>query len=117
VMYAGEFVETGTAREIFAAPAHPYTQGLLRCIPVPGGTRHGARPEARLGSIPGLVPAMIGKNHGCMFRNRCNYAEAACAAETPPFRDLAPGRGYRCTLAPDACAENFRAAGIGAAAQ
>jgi peptide/nickel transport system ATP-binding protein len=70
VMYAGEIVETGSAREVFAQPMHPYTQGLLRCIPVPGRIKR----RARLGSIPGLVPSLIGDPQGCAFRNRCPYA-------------------------------------------
>ena len=63
VMYAGEVVETGTAGAIFAAPAHPYTRGLLACIPVPGRTRRGAP----LGTIPGMVPSLIGETKGCSF--------------------------------------------------
>ena len=67
VMYAGEVVETGTAAAIFAAPAHPYTRGLLACIPVPGRTRRGER----LGTIPGMVPSLIGETQGCNFAGRC----------------------------------------------
>jgi peptide/nickel transport system ATP-binding protein len=70
VMYAGEIVETGSAREVFAQPMHPYTQRLLRCILVPGRIKR----RARLGSIPGLVPSLIGDPQGCAFRNRCPYA-------------------------------------------
>jgi len=98
VMYAGEVVETGTAAEIFARPLHPYTEGLLRCIPVPGRTRRGEH----LGSIPGMVPSLIGTLEGCAFRNRCPHAFADCAARAVPLAETAVGRSYRCLLPPEA---------------
>jgi peptide/nickel transport system ATP-binding protein len=97
VMYAGEIVETGTAAEVFAAPSHPYTQGLLQCIPIPGRTKRGEH----LGSIPGVVPSLIGEIAGCAFANRCPHAADACRSE-PPARDLGPGRMVRCVLEPGA---------------
>jgi peptide/nickel transport system ATP-binding protein len=102
IMYAGQIVETGTVAEIFARPMHPYTQGLMRCIPVPGRTRRGAA----LGSIPGLVPNLIGELSGCSFRNRCPHAFAACASSNIGLKETAPGRAYRCLLSPEQCAEN-----------
>ena len=57
VMYAGELVETGPVADIFNAPSHPYTRGLLRCIPLPGKTDRGAK----LGTIPGIVPSLVGE--------------------------------------------------------
>ncbi len=98
VMYAGRIVETGTAQEVFSQPAHPYTQALLDCIPQPGRTARGAP----LGSIRGIVPSLIGDVAGCLFRNRCRYAEQRCAGGDVAFRQLGPGRGYRCVLEPDA---------------
>ncbi|WP_439576043.1 ABC transporter ATP-binding protein [Phreatobacter sp.] len=79
VMYAGEIVETGTSDEVFGAPKHPYTHGLMECIPVPGRTL----PGDRLGSIPGVVPSLVGDISGCVFRTRCAMADAACAGEVP----------------------------------
>ena len=106
VMYAGEVVETGTAAEVFARPAHPYTQGLLRCVPVPGRTKR----RARLGSIPGLVPSLIGEPQGCAFRNRCSCAFADCASTRVTLTEISPGRSYRCLLPPGRLAENAAAA-------
>jgi peptide/nickel transport system ATP-binding protein len=94
VMYAGEFVETGRTAELFAAPKHPYTAGLLASIPVPGRLS----PGARLGSIRGMVPSLIGKMRGCAFANRCDYASEACRASDVPVRHLGPERSFRCVL-------------------
>ncbi len=95
VMYAGQIAESGSAAQIFRAPSHPYTQGLLDCIPVPGKTERGKR----LGSIPGIVPALIGEVSGCRFRERCPHAMAACAGGPVPLKPAAaPGHEYRCLL-------------------
>ena len=91
VMYAGELVETGPVAEIFRNPAHPYTRGLLECIPVPGRIKRGER----LGTIPGIVPSLIGRQNGCIFRDRCPEAVAACASEIP-LCDLSPYHKLRC---------------------
>jgi peptide/nickel transport system ATP-binding protein len=96
VMYAGQIVETGTAAEIFAHPMHPYTQGLLRCLPAPGRTDRGSR----LGSIPGIVPPLIGDFSGCLFRNRCPYVAPRCADGAIGMREFGPGRGSRCLFDP-----------------
>lgn len=91
VMYAGEIVEAGTATEIFGNPAHPYTRGLLRCLPVPGKTK----PGEPLGSIPGIVPSLIGGMEGCAFRDRCELSEARCSQPIPE-RVTKDGHMYRC---------------------
>ena len=93
VMYAGEVVEAGTARELFATPHHPYTQGLLRCIPIPGRTA----PGAKLGAIPGVVPSLVGEFQGCGFRDRCEFAQAACARTVAMYGSPA-GQSWRCVL-------------------
>ncbi|HSO60015.1 MAG TPA: ABC transporter ATP-binding protein [Desulfobacterales bacterium] len=92
VMYCGQVVETGTTREVFDRPLHPYTQGLLRCIPVPGKVE----PGSELGSIPGLVPTPIGVLKGCTFRNRCPKSRPECAVEEPHLREIGPNRALRC---------------------
>jgi peptide/nickel transport system ATP-binding protein len=79
VMYAGAVVEEGTTDDVFASPRHPYTQGLMDCIPIPGRTR----PGERLGAIPGTVPALIGTVTGCAFRDRCAHVVAECTNEPP----------------------------------
>ncbi|ODT37961.1 MAG: peptide ABC transporter substrate-binding protein [Lautropia sp. SCN 70-15] len=92
VMYAGEVVEEGTAERLFASPRHPYTRGLLDCIPVPGRTEGGGR----LGTIPGVVPSLIGAFRGCGFRDRCPHAQPACE-RTVPVRS-AEDHAWRCIL-------------------
>lgn len=79
VMYAGQVVESATAEALFAAPAHPYTRGLLDCVPIPGKTP----PGEPLGSIPGVVPRIGDGYMGCAFRDRCAYAAPACQGEIP----------------------------------
>ena len=108
VMYAGEIVETGTAREVLARPMHPYTQGLLRCIPVPGKTRR----RTRLGAIPGLVPSLIGSIEGCAFHNRCAYGFADCTRTQVALAEVSPGRTYRCLLPIERCAANALASAL-----
>jgi peptide/nickel transport system ATP-binding protein len=102
VMYAGQIVETGGVAELFAQPMHPYTQGLLRCVPVPGKTRRGST----LGTIPGLVPSLVGELPGCSFRNRCPHAWAACVSSNVGMAPLESGRGYRCLLPPERALAN-----------
>jgi peptide/nickel transport system ATP-binding protein len=93
VMYAGQIVETGSAGALFGRPIHPYTRGLLGSVPVPGRTRRGEP----LGSIPGIVPSLVGELTGCSFRDRCSFAMPECARD-PAFVALETERGYRCLL-------------------
>jgi peptide/nickel transport system ATP-binding protein len=93
VMYAGEVVESAPAESLFAAPTHPYTRGLLRCIPVPGSVRR----DAPLGSIPGVVPRIAPEFTGCAFRDRCAHAIADCALEVPR-QSAGAAHEYLCRL-------------------
>jgi peptide/nickel transport system ATP-binding protein len=98
VMYAGKLVEEGMARDIFRNPQHPYTQGLLRCIPVPGKTK----PGERLGAIPGVVPSLFEEISGCGFKTRCPKAMPACSTGEITMRQSDPGHFDRCILPADA---------------
>jgi peptide/nickel transport system ATP-binding protein len=93
VMYAGQVVEEGSVAEVFRDPLHPYTRGLMRCIPVPGKVARGSR----LGSIPGMVPSLVGISAGCSFRERCEFRQPACEAEIA-LRPAAAGHARRCIL-------------------
>jgi peptide/nickel transport system ATP-binding protein len=79
------------------------TQGLLRCIPVPGKTK----PGEYLGSIPGMVPTPIGEQTGCVFQNRCAYVFGDCTSAEVGFTRISAGREYRCLLAPEVCRQNM----------
>ncbi len=96
VMYAGEVVESARTGALFASPTHPYTRGLLRCIPVPGGARH----DQPLGSIPGSVPRITPGFTGCAFRDRCAHAAAECARAVPRQQADAT-HDYLCRMPPD----------------
>jgi peptide/nickel transport system ATP-binding protein len=92
VMYAGELVEEGPAREVFEQPRHPYTVGLLRCIP-----RRGQRKDhGRLDSIPGFLPAPGEVPAGCVFAQRCALADDRCRTESPPPYPVGEDRTSRC---------------------
>jgi peptide/nickel transport system ATP-binding protein len=93
VMYAGEVVESAATADLFANPKHPYTQGLLRCVPAPGKTRR----DEPLGSIPGTVPRIPPGFSGCAFRDRCDFADETCA-HTVPLHHAEPTHDFLCRL-------------------
>ena len=93
VMYAGRIVEEAPAAQLFAAPAHPYTQGLLHALPPIDG------PRRKLASIPGGVPEPWAMPPGCAFAPRCPHRIAACDATAPALEERAPGHSAACLLA------------------
>lgn len=96
IMYAGRVVEQGSVQDVFDRPTHPYTRGLLECIP-----RHGLTAgQDKLGSIPGIVPSLVGHVSGCSFRNRCAYRKEECAMGDVELRPVKPGHDMRCLLSP-----------------
>ena len=96
VMYAGRIVEEAPVRRLFKAPAHPYTQALLRTMP---GSTHSTR---RLEPIQGHVPALHELPPGCAFAPRCPWAHAACLAETPAMYAVDATHTSRCVLVREA---------------
>jgi peptide/nickel transport system ATP-binding protein len=96
VLYLGRVMEIAPARQIFAAPRHPYTQALLAAIP---------EPEAGLAAgrllLEGDLPSPLAPPSGCVFRTRCRFAEPACADAVPPLRELLPGHFAACRRAED----------------
>jgi peptide/nickel transport system permease protein len=93
VMYAGQIIETGPLTEVFRAPEHPYTEGLLIAVPR-NSHRVGALP-----TIPGTVPPPWEWPESCRFAPRCGYATDVCRAGPVPLRTSAPGRARRCARA------------------
>ncbi len=95
VMYAGRKVEEAPVARLFAAPLHPYTQGLLASIPkLDTAGRCAAR--ARLAEIPGMVPTLKGQTAGCSFAPRCPWAKPRCSELTPRLAELRAGHRVAC---------------------
>ena len=95
VMYSGELVEEGDIREVFRNPRHPYTRGLLECLPTFDTDKH----TVSLRPIPGQVPAVPSDRPGCVFLDRCEHAEASlCGEGEIPFMPVAthPNHRTRC---------------------
>lgn len=91
VMYAGNMVETASSKEIFKECLHPYTKGLMSCIPklAGGGIAEG---------IPGHIPNYLDPPKGCRFAPRCPYASSRCNEAQPPMFEAAPEHYVACYL-------------------
>jgi peptide/nickel transport system ATP-binding protein len=92
VLYAGRLVEEGAVDSVLHDPRHPYTVGLLRCIPR-GGVR---KDHGRLDTIPGFLPNLGEELPGCVFADRCALAQEICVAEEPPLYDVGGTHVSRC---------------------
>jgi len=93
VMYAGRIVETATAEELYRAPAHPYTAGLLDSIPRASGKGEALVP------IKGSPPSLAAIPTGCAFHPRCPMSADRCTAERPLLREISGGRWSACHFA------------------
>lgn len=100
VMYAGRIFEQAASRELFAAPANPYTRGLLRSMPDPL-----AEPGAALYQIPGVPPNPASLPPGCPFADRCYRAQDICRRKAPPLTEVGPGHKSLCHFAAEVYAE------------
>ena len=89
VMYAGQIMEQRSAADLFSRPQHPYTQALMAALP------ERSDGLTRLATIPGMVPGMYDRPHGCLFAPRCAYAQDACRAQRPPLQARQQGQ-VRC---------------------
>ena len=92
VLYGGSLVEEGSARELFDNPRHPYTVGLLRCLPARGRRKS----EGPLETIRGSLPSPGAVINGCVFADRCGLSDATCRESPPPAFDLGRGHLSRC---------------------
>jgi peptide/nickel transport system ATP-binding protein len=90
VMYAGKIVEFASATDLFSGPLHPYTVGLLECIP------HLNKDAQRLSTIPGMVPGPFDLPEGCRFSNRCPFSTETCHRLEPELKEYAPSHRAAC---------------------
>jgi len=95
VMYAGKVVEEAPVDELFRAPLHPYTLGLIRSIP---RLDLAAKKKQRLETIAGTVPILVNPAPGCRFAARCASVREECLQATPPLVEVAPGHKVACVL-------------------
>jgi peptide/nickel transport system ATP-binding protein len=108
VMYAGRIVETGSTRDIFDRPRHPYTIGLLNCLP--------ALARGPLTAIEGQPPDLAAVPPGCSFAPRCRLAEARCQEMPPALEPAGPGHLVACLRAEEASRTGSRNRAVAVAA-
>jgi len=93
VMYLGKLVELGTGDQIYRRPAHPYTEALIKTIPLPDPAAERAKTEV---GIRGELPSPVDPPSGCRFRTRCPIAQEKCAEEEPLLRSFGSGHMAAC---------------------
>jgi peptide/nickel transport system ATP-binding protein len=93
VMYLGKLVEMGSGDDIYLRPAHPYTEALIKTIPVPDPSAERAKTDV---GIRGELPSPVNPPSGCRFRTRCPRAQDLCAAEEPVLRSFGAGHQAAC---------------------
>lgn len=94
VMYAGRIVEQGAVTQVLSAPQHPYTQGLVNCVPQIDTDPGSERPF--LEEIPGVVPSLMDVGTGCAFAARCSFATSECWDRDPPLHVFEGGHQLLC---------------------
>jgi oligopeptide/dipeptide ABC transporter ATP-binding protein len=100
VMYGGKIVESGTREDIFEHPSHPYTLGLLNCLP------RIITPRKRLTPIPGAIPNLITRPQGCIFHPRCERRQPVCQQEIPRDVTITGEHVIACHLFPGESAKD-----------
>jgi len=104
VMYAGQIVEKGTAKEVVFDPLHPYAKGLMGSIIVP---EEGLR-NVKLTAIPGVPPNLKKPPAGCQFAERCKYVWPECRMHSIDLREIGGGRAYRCIFSEEQLREFYK---------
>jgi peptide/nickel transport system ATP-binding protein len=104
VMYAGQIVEKGTAKEVVFDPLHPYAKGLMGSIIVP---EEGLR-DVKLTAIPGVPPNLKNPPSGCQFAERCKYVWPECRTHSIDLREIGGGRAYRCIFSEEQLREFYK---------
>ena len=104
VMYAGQIVEQGSAKELVFDPLHPYSKGLMGSIIVP---ESGVR-DAKLTAIPGVPPNLKDPPSGCRFAERCKYVRPMCTVTSVELSEIGYGRAYRCIIPEEELREIYR---------
>ena len=94
VMYLGQCIERGPARELFRSPLHPYTKALISAIPIPSAQARETQTEI----IRGELSSPVDPAPGCRFAARCKHAGPHCTEREIPLRDMGGGRHVACVL-------------------
>ncbi len=107
VMYAGQIVEKGTAKEVVFDPLHPYSKGLMGSIIVPESGLRGVE----LAAIPGVPPNLKKPPAGCRFAERCKFVQPECKTNSVALREVGVGRAYRCIFSENELREFYQKEG------